>query len=191
MKRNRLGTSPLFVVVCISFFSSAQSNMSAAGRYEGTATNNAQQVIQVVMDLKEVGGNLSGQINSSAGDFPIVSGTRDGDAITIQFDTGSGTGTVTAKLADNRLVGTYSTADDNGSVELKRTSGGASGLALTPPMGWNSWNKFGCNVSDEMIRSMADAVVKSGMKDAGYIYVNIDDCWQVSRDSSGNIVVDP
>src|SRR6202142_1533135 len=65
-----------------------------------------------------------------------------------------------------------------------------NGLASTPPMGWNSWNKFGCNVSEDMIRSMADAVVKSGMKDAGYEYVNIDDCWQVSRDASGNIVTD-
>jgi alpha-galactosidase len=64
-------------------------------------------------------------------------------------------------------------------------------LALTPPMGWNSWNKFGCNVSGDMIRSMADALVKSGMKDAGYQYVNIDDCWQVSRDANGNIVADP
>ena len=42
-----------------------------------------------------------------------------------------------------------------------------------------------------MIKGMADAVVKSGMKDAGYVYVNIDDCWQVSRDEKGNIVVDP
>jgi len=64
-------------------------------------------------------------------------------------------------------------------------------LALTPPMGWNSWNKFACNVSDELIRGMADAMVKSGMKDAGYQYVVIDDCWQVSRDTQGNIVADP
>jgi alpha-galactosidase len=64
-------------------------------------------------------------------------------------------------------------------------------VALTPPMGWNSWNKFGCNVSDEMIRGMADAMVKSGMKDAGYQYVNVDDCWQASRDANGNIVADP
>src|SRR5690348_18292653 len=64
-------------------------------------------------------------------------------------------------------------------------------LALTPPMGWNSWNKFACNVSEDMIKGMADAVVKSGMKDAGYIYVNIDDCWQVSRDANGNVVADP
>ena len=66
----------------------------------------------------------------------------------------------------------------------------SKGLASTPPMGWNSWNKFGCNVNEEMIRKMADAMVSSGMKDAGYQYVVIDDCWQVERDASGNIVAD-
>jgi alpha-galactosidase len=64
-------------------------------------------------------------------------------------------------------------------------------LAQTPPMGWNSWNKFGCNVSDKLIREMADAMVSTGMQAAGYQYVNIDDCWQVSRDASGTIVADP
>jgi alpha-galactosidase len=66
-----------------------------------------------------------------------------------------------------------------------------NGLALMPPMGWNSWNKFGCNVSEDLIKSMADAMVSSGMKDAGYQYIIIDDCWQVSRDKDGNIVADP
>ena len=63
-------------------------------------------------------------------------------------------------------------------------------LAKTPPMGWNSWNKFACNVSEQLIMQMADAMVSSGMKDAGYEYIVIDDCWQVARDSSGEIVVD-
>ena len=64
-------------------------------------------------------------------------------------------------------------------------------LAATPPMGWNSWNKFGCNVSEKLIKEMADAMVASGMADAGYEYVVIDDCWQVERDADGNIVPDP
>ena len=64
-------------------------------------------------------------------------------------------------------------------------------LAQTPPMGWNSWNKFGCNVSEQLIRETADAMVSSGMQAAGYQYVNIDDCWQVSRDAQGTIVADP
>jgi len=63
-------------------------------------------------------------------------------------------------------------------------------LAPTPPMGWNSWNKFACDVSEQLIRETADAMVASGMKDAGYQYVVIDDCWQVGRDSVGNILVD-
>ena len=63
-------------------------------------------------------------------------------------------------------------------------------IARTPPMGWNSWNKFACNVSETLIMGMADAMVSSGMKDAGYEYVVIDDCCQVSRDENGEIVVD-
>jgi alpha-galactosidase len=64
-------------------------------------------------------------------------------------------------------------------------------LAKTPPMGWNSWNKFGCDVSEKLLKEMADGMVKSGMKDAGYNYVVIDDCWQVGRDTLGNIIADP
>jgi len=62
-----------------------------------------------------------------------------------------------------------------------------SDLAKTPPMGWNSWNKFGCDVSESLIREVADAMVSSGMRDAGYIYLNIDDCWHGERDSLGFI----
>jgi alpha-galactosidase len=64
-------------------------------------------------------------------------------------------------------------------------------LAPRPPMGWNSWNKFACNVSEVLIKSVADAIATNGMKDAGYQYVVIDDCWQVDRDANGNIVADP
>jgi len=66
-----------------------------------------------------------------------------------------------------------------------------TGVALTPPMGWNTWNYFHCDVSEDLIKEMADAMVESGMKDAGYEYVVIDDCWQVSRDENGVIVADP
>jgi alpha-galactosidase len=65
------------------------------------------------------------------------------------------------------------------------------GLALTPPMGWNSWNKFGCGVSEKLIRETADAMVATGLKEAGYQYLVIDDCWQVKRDEKGKIVADP
>jgi alpha-galactosidase len=64
-------------------------------------------------------------------------------------------------------------------------------LALTPPMGWNSWNNFGCDVSETLLMEIADAMVESGMRDAGYEYVVIDDCWHIGRDSLGFIIVDP
>ena len=73
----------------------------------------------------------------------------------------------------------------------QETHAPSSGLALTPPMGWNSWNKFACNVSEDLIKGTADAMVKSGMKEAGYEYIVIDDCWQVSRDANSNIIADP
>jgi alpha-galactosidase len=77
-----------------------------------------------------------------------------------------------------------------GTLILPAARASDNGLALTPPMGWNSWNRFGCNVSEDLVKSMADAMADSGMKEAGYQYIVIDDCWQVSRDSNGNIVAD-
>src|SRR5438552_4022353 len=58
-----------------------------------------------------------------------------------------------------------------------------NGLARTPPMGWNSWNKFASKVDDATVRSIADAMASNGMKAAGYIYINIDDTWESGRDA--------
>ncbi|MFF9838191.1 glycoside hydrolase family 27 protein [Streptomyces sp. NPDC013740] len=64
--------------------------------------------------------------------------------------------------------------------------------ALTPPMGWNSWNSFGCGITEAQVREAADAMVSSGMKDAGYRYVVVDDCWfDPQRDASGGLRADP
>ncbi len=62
-----------------------------------------------------------------------------------------------------------------------------NGLAKTPPMGWNSWNLFAEKIDDKTVRTMADAMVGSGMRDAGYVYVNIDDTWEGVRDAQGNL----
>ncbi|KAK4841233.1 hypothetical protein QYF36_001162 [Acer negundo] len=65
----------------------------------------------------------------------------------------------------------------------------SNGLALTPPMGWNSWNHFHCQINDKIIRETADALVSSGLSKLGYKYVNLDDCWGESkRDFQGNLV---
>jgi len=62
-----------------------------------------------------------------------------------------------------------------------------NGPARTPPMGWNSWNHFACKVTEADVRAAADAIVSSGVRSAGYIYANIDDCWQGKRDGQGVI----
>jgi alpha-galactosidase len=64
-------------------------------------------------------------------------------------------------------------------------------LALTPPMGWNTWNKFACNINEQLIRASADAMVSNGLKEAGYTYIVIDDCWHGKRDSLGFIHPNP
>jgi len=61
-------------------------------------------------------------------------------------------------------------------------------IALTPPMGWNSWNCFGCDVSAASVRAAADAMVASGLIDHGWTYINIDDCWEDRRDAAGNVL---
>jgi alpha-galactosidase len=70
------------------------------------------------------------------------------------------------------------------------TAGGAGtsgALGATPPMGWNSWNTFQCNLNESLIKGIADVIVSSGMKDVGYQYVNLDDCWMDGRDASGKL----
>ncbi len=66
------------------------------------------------------------------------------------------------------------------------------GLAMTPPMGWNSWNTFETNIDEKLVKETADIMVASGMKDAGYTYIVLDDGWMTrERDANGNLVPDP
>jgi alpha-galactosidase len=82
-------------------------------------------------------------------------------------------------------------APASASASVTATSAAAP-IAATPPMGWNSWNSFGCSVSETLIRGMADAIVSSGMKAAGYQYVIIDDCWFDSqRTATGELRGNP
>jgi alpha-galactosidase len=67
-----------------------------------------------------------------------------------------------------------------------------NGVARTPPMGWNSWNTFACNINETLIKQMADSIVSTGMSAAGYKYVVVDDCWfNPNRDAAGNLQGDP
>src|SRR6478609_66336 len=65
-------------------------------------------------------------------------------------------------------------------------------LAMTPPMGWNSWNTFSVNIDEKLIKGIADSFIKDGLKDAGYQYIVIDDGWMAKeRDKNGNLIADP
>lgn len=67
-----------------------------------------------------------------------------------------------------------------------------NGIGLTPQMGWNSWNKFGCNITENLIKQTADKIIELGLDKLGYKYVNLDDCWNaVERDSQGRMQADP
>jgi len=100
---------------------SAPAKTSLTGRYEGTAKNKADEVITVAFDLTEKDGVLSGAINSSHGDFPITGGSHQGETVTIEFDAG-GPGTISMRITDDRLVGTWTAGDDGGPVDVKRVA---------------------------------------------------------------------
>ena len=75
-------------------------------------------------------------------------------------------------------------------VVIRSVNGYNNGLGLTPPMGWNSWNKFACDIHEDLIIETAQAIVDLGLNKLGYRYINLDDCWQLSRNSSGYIQED-
>ncbi len=161
--------------------------------------------------LKADHDSLTGYESSNHGNEAIHDGKINGDTFTFNivrdnFGELSATGYI-GKVTGDTLV--LRPADGHGrTLTLKRVSSAPpgpmplepakislppakpvpyNGLAKTPPMGWNSWNKFAGKVSEALIRETADAMAKNGMKDAGYIYVNIDDTWEAGRDAQGNI----
>lgn len=101
----------------------------------------------------------------------------------------------TKGLITGRLVGagTYPVQiivfDKHGGRDTRTLTivGGEHELALTPPMGWNSWNVWGTSVDARKVRAAADSFIKSGLANAGYTYVNIDDAWEGVRDSNGEV----
>jgi hypothetical protein len=107
----------------------APAKASLTGHYEGSAKDKAEEVMTVSFDLTEKDGALSGMIHSSHGDFPIAGGSHQGETVTIEFDAGGPTGTISLKTTEDGLVGTWTTGDDGGSVDVKKVAqdGGPKG----------------------------------------------------------------
>ena len=77
-------------------------------------------------------------------------------------------------------------------VGMVSVEGLQNGLGLTPPMGWNTWNRYYCDIDQTLIYTNTDSLIRLGLADLGYKYVNIDDCWLTKeRDSQGHAIVDP
>ena len=169
---------------------------------------------QTVFAFKSDGDTLTGYMVSQQGDDPIAEGKISGDTISFvvvgDFYGNERRTQYTGKITpEGILIAAAGGRGGRGPRELlaKRvstevpkmvstvkaalppptTSVRSNGLAKTPPMGWNSWNKFQRRVNDQVVREVATAMAKNGMKDAGYVYVNIDDTWEGTRDARGNI----
>ena len=164
--------------------------------------------------LKADGGRLAGYVSGRGGNTPISEGKIEGNRFSFVVVTDyygeERRANYSGELMGTELRVTLPAAGGRGprEVTLTRAATGDppplplpapkvslpaaqavpyNGLAKTPPMGWNSWNKFQARVSDSLVRQVADAMATNGMKDAGYVYVNIDDTWEAGRDAQGNI----
>src|SRR6266446_883617 len=162
------------------------------------------------LDLHQEGSRITGTIRVTQFYFKIVESTGGPDGFTLTGSMMDGTNERRVKY-EGKLVGdelrvTTRRRPDSELIQMvaHRAPPGEgaysarlplpaihkvadNGLARTPPMGWNSWNKFAGRVDDAAVRAMADAMASNGMKEAGYQYINIDDTWEAGRDAQGNI----
>jgi len=134
--------------------------------------------------------NIAGATQGSGG--AGVSGTLGASGGAVSAGNGGAllsAGSTSGGASNGGASGTGGT-HTGGSAGSAGSSGGAGPtlLGATPPMGWNSWNAYNCNgLNETVVKSMADAFISTGMKDAGYEYVNLDDCWMDGRDASGKL----
>ncbi|WP_334238922.1 glycoside hydrolase family 27 protein [Terriglobus sp. ADX1] len=187
--------------VAFGLFTVAASAQSANGKWVGTQRllDNGEPV-RVYLDLHQTGTVLSGTI-TTIGHVYEVKGTLTGSHFELFSSPQDKKPRVKGDVAGNEL---HLIRDDFPFVAVPAKPGDeyppyehitppalhdvpSNGMAKTPPMGWNSWNLFQSNIDDKTVREMADAMVTSGMRDAGYVYVNIDDTWQGVRDAQGNL----
>jgi alpha-galactosidase len=190
------------LLLCLSLLAAPAYGQSLAGRWAATGSALANGEAQKdILDLKQDGDKLSGTLQS-LGFINDVTGKVTGAHFEL-WGVGSNdpkpfvigelvNGELHASQWGDRIVAHKATAADEiprpaylEPPALHRVK--LNGLAATPPMGWNSWNLFAEKVDDQTVRTMADSMVSSGMRDAGYIYVNIDDTWEGVRDAQGNL----
>jgi alpha-galactosidase len=207
MTRKIFGIGRVKAVLCGSValwacMAATAAGPTVAGRWLllGKTLDNGEQQ-KAILDLKQSGEQITGDAQA-LGWSTKVAGTLSGNHLTLYADWDSKRPIFKGDLAGTTL----NLAQENGEKWSARPATAvdeipklpyleppalhtvpANGLARTPPMGWNSWNLFESRVDDKTVRTMADAMVSSGMRDAGYVYVNIDDTWEGVRDAQGNL----
>ena len=196
-----------FLFLC--FLATAGSAASLTGNWLVATPNGDGTLRRTYLNLKQDGGRITGTIRATLHLYSIdgSTGGPENFKITAGMRILGGERRVTfrGKLAGDELQ--LAEVDFNGArtamIAHRAPEGeGAlparieppplhpvrdNGLARTPPMGWNSWNKFANHIDDHTVREIADAMARNGMRDAGYVYVNIDDTWEGERDAHGNI----
>ena len=188
------------VLLCLAVCAVGARGQGLAGRWAASGkTMENGEVQKAILELKQTGSELTGNI-TALGFATDVKGTASGAHFEL-FGVGWNdpkpflvgdlvNGELHGKQWGDTFLAKPATAADE-IPKLPYIEPPAlhkvpnNGLAKTPPMGWNSWNLFAEKVDDQTVRTMADAMVSSGMKDAGYIYVNIDDTWEGVRDAQG------
>lgn len=196
----------LFVLAVVVFCGFAPPDVTA--RWVARVPNGDGTFRETVFVLTQQGTALAGSVINPTSEQPIVEGTIEGETLT--FSTAPATNprrtVYRAVLAGDELrITIVRPGRDDQTLTAARGPDSAgrlpdrvpppdlhavpdNGLARTPPMGWNSWNFFRGRVDDAVVRGIADAMAANGMRDAGYVYVNIDDTWEAGRDASGRIL---
>ncbi len=155
---------------------------------------------RLYLDLHQTAAQVTGTA-ATIGHAYQVNGTMTGNHFKLALSRGGNGRSVAGDLVGNQLRITYEGVEMVASAAKSGDEYAAyghidppalaslpwNGLAKTPPMGWNSWNAFESRIDDKTVREMTDEMVKNGMRDAGYVYVNIDDSWEGVRDAQGNL----
>jgi alpha-galactosidase len=197
-KRN-WGLSALFVMLGV--FSASSYGQTVDGKWVAIwrVLDNGESD-RLFLDLHQASAEITGTA-ATIGHSYQVKGAMTGNYFTLALTKGGSDQKIAGDLAGNQLHLTFETAeivavpakpgDEYPPYQhvvppaLKELS--YNGLTKTPPMGWNSWNTFENRIDDKTVREMADEMVKNGMRDAGYVYVNIDDTWEGVRDAQQNL----
>jgi alpha-galactosidase len=193
-------TAMAAALLLATMFTACKKEPNLTGKWAATGKTleNGEQ-LKSILDLKQEGNQITGELRDLGGKRNVKGTANGGHFELYEADTDNknpfivgdlANGTINAKEWDDLFTAKPATDADEVPAQPYIEPPALhpiayNGLAKTPPMGWNSWNLFAEKVDDQTVRGMADAMVSSGMKDAGYIYVNIDDTWEGVRDANG------